>query len=52
MKKVYIVKSNNNIEGVYATREGAEKAKERATWEAGMAGRYDVYVVKEHEVKE
>ena len=53
MKKVYIVVSNNGrIEGVYTTEERATKAKEEAEWCAGMAGRYDIYMVEEHEVQE
>ena len=52
MKKVYIVISNNNIEGVYTTREKAEAKREEAEWCAGMAGRNDLYFVEEHEVEE
>ena len=52
MKKVYIVISNNGrIEGVYTEKEAAEEARKDAEWCAGMAGRYDIYFVEEHEVK-
>lgn len=49
--KVYIVKMNGSIWGVYATKEAAEAAKKEANLDAEMGGTWGGYMVKEYEVE-
>lgn len=49
--KVYIVKMNGSIWGVYATKEAAEEAKKDANLDAEMGGTWGAYMVKEYEVE-
>lgn len=50
--KVYIVKMNGNIWGVYATKEAAEAAKKEANLDAEMGGTWGGYGIGEYEVEE
>ncbi len=50
--KVYIVKMNGNIWGVYATKEAAEAAKNEANLDAEMGGTWGGYGIGEYEVEE
>lgn len=48
---VYVVKSYDDLYGIYSTEEKAEKAKEEANWNEEMSGGRGGYVVKEMEVQ-
>lgn len=49
--KVYIVKANGNIWGVYANKEAAEEARKDAQLDSEMSGSRAIYRVEEHEVE-
>ena len=51
MNKVYIVKSYENIWGVYTTKEIAEKGRKKAQRNAEMGGSHAIYRIEEYEVK-
>ena len=48
---VYVVKSYDNLYGIYSTKEKAEEAKKEANWKNEVSGGRGGYVVKEMKIQ-